>query len=433
MIRKIFPFLLFLIPFSIFPLYRVEMFKLQNGLTVILSPESDVHSVCILTYHKNGVKDDPVDIRGASYLFQTLMFLGTKNLAPYERVLFVKKNGGRSSGRVFYDNSIFYQVVPESDLNYALWIESERLKFLKLTERSINMQKKIIYERIYNFKARSIDFRAFNTARKNLFAGTLYETPLYGVLEKIQSFPVESIKSIYGTFVNPRNIIMVIAGKIDVDKVKSKIKKYFGDLYRTGPLAKGIRSPEIKSAYVYKNWMREVIPEHFILFGLHAPSKMSLDYIFFEFFRYYLSDPRISKLRRLFLGILKMNIKLSSEYSDNIGPNSLIIKMSSPERSEIEKARFYTNKIFQVLRNDRISPAEMKAVKSLMEIDFLKKITTLEKRAKILAENFFISGNLDYGNNYLRRIRKINAYDLLRIGKKYFAKKNLVILNVISK
>lgn len=425
--------LFFLIPLCLFPLYRIDMFTLQNGLTIILSPKVDVNSVCILTYHKNGVKDDPPEMRGASYLYQKLMFLETDHLAPYERVLFVKKNGGRSSGRVFYDNSVFYQVVPGTDLNYALWIESERLKSLHLTSRNINMQKKAIYGRIYNLTANSIEFRAFNFEQKNLFAGTLYETPLYGDLERINSFPVERIKDIYGIFTNPKNIIMVISGNFDENSIKSKIEKYFGDLYRTGPLASSIRIPERKSSYIYTNWMREVIPEHFILFGIHAPSKMSLDYIYFEFFRYYLADPRISKLKRLFSGTLKMDVEVNSRFSDNIGLNSFILKLSSHERSEIEKARFYTNKIFEVLVTDRIAASEVKAVKSLMELDFLKKITAPEERAKILAENYYISGNLDYGNSYLKRIRNINAYDLLRVGKKYFAKSNLVILNVISK
>lgn len=425
--------LLFLIPLCLFPLYRIDMFTLQNGLTIILSPKVDVNSVCILTYHKNGVKDDPPEMRGASYLYQKLMFLETDHLAPYERVLFVKKNGGRSSGRVFYDNSVFYQVVPETDLNYALWIESERLKSLHLTSRNINMQKKAIYGRIYNLTAKSIEFRAFNFEQKNLFAGTLYETPLYGDLERINSFPIERIKDIYGIFTNPKNIIMVISGNFDENSIKPKIEKYFGDLYRTGPLAGSIRIPERKSSYIYTNWMREVIPKHFILFGIHAPSKMSLDYIYFEFFRYYLADPRISKLKRLFSGTLKMDVEVNSRFSDNIGLNSFILKLSSHERSEIEKARFYTNKIFEVLVTDRIVASEVKAVKSLMELDFLKKITAPEERAKILAENYYISGNLDYGNSYLKRIRNINAYDLLRVGKKYFAKSNLVVLNVISK
>ncbi len=431
--RAILFFCIFSLSSILLPLYRVEMFTLKNGMTVILSPDKGKKSVCVLTYHKNGVKDDPADIRGASYLYQNLMFLGTKNLAPYERVLFVKKNGGRSSGRVYYDNSVFYQVVPKRDLNYALWIESERLKFLNLNTNEINLQKKRIYGRIYNLINRSIDFRAREMVKKNLYKGTLYETPLYGAIENIYRFSVSRIKNIYRTFTQPRNIIIVIAGDFNQEDLRSRVEKYFSNITGNGPLAKEIKSPDYKGNYVYKNWMREVIPSHFLLFGIHAPSKMSHDYVYFEFLRYYLADPRISKLKRIFLGTLKMDVELTSSFSNNIGLNSLILKLKSSKRSQIEKARFYIRKLFDVLVTDRINPSDLKIVKSLLELDFLKKISRPEERSRILAENFHISGNLDYGNSYLKRIRNITAFDVLRIAKKYFNRKKMVVLNVISK
>ena len=78
------------------------------------------------------------------------------------------------------------------------------------------------------------------------------------------------------------------------------------------------------------------------------------------------------------------------------------------------------------------SPA-LKTMKSLMEIDFLKNLTLPEKMSLVLAENYHMSGNLDYGNMFLKRVRKISSFDIVRISKKYLRKENMVILNVFSK
>ena len=51
----------------------------------------------------------------------------------------------------------------------------------------------------------------------------------------------------------------------------------------------------------------------------------------------------------------------------------------------------------------------------------------------LLAENYHMSGNLDYGNMFLKRVKKINSFDIVRISKKYLKKENMVILNVFSK
>ncbi len=420
---------------QLFSNFDVNYYKLHNGLTVILSPEKDAGSICIMVYHKNGVRDDPAAIRGASYLYQSLMFLGTQNLAPYERILFTKNNGGRSSGRVNYDNSIFYQVVPDNDINYALWIESERLKSLDLSDRNITEQKNKIYRRIYNISNRSVNFRAMSWIHGEIYRNTLYSTPLHGELEKINSFDNNSIRNLYTSFTNPKNIIIVISGHFEENDIREKIERYFSGLSsssRHRPSREIIPS-EMTKGYVYKNWMRELLPEHFILYGIKAPSKLNLDHLYFNFIKYYLVDKRISKLDRIFKSNLKMDINISYEYSDNIGANALVIKVASPKRAEIEKARFYLNRVFLMLQTDRLTSSEIKTIKSLMEIDYLKKISTPEGRCLILAENFHMSGSLDKENSFIRRLRRINAYDLLRISKKYLVKKNLVILNVFSK
>lgn len=424
-------FLLLLAP--LYSVIRVTHFSLPNGLTILLSPDETMNSVCVLTYHKNGTTSDPADIRGASYLYQKLMFLETENLSPYERVRFIMKNGGRSSGKINYDNSVFYQVVPSSDLNYALWLESERLQKLKLTDLAIIGQRKDVYDRIYRFINRSIHFRSGEWIRKELFKDSIYKTPLYGDIEKLNTFDTARIKRIYQNFSNPKNIILVISGKFEEDKIREKIDRYFGSFVAKSIPVKDPVAARRSVGYKYENWMREVIPENFILIGLRAPSKLNLDYTYFKLLVYYLVDKRISKLNRIFKSNLKMDVDISYDYSDNIGANSLLIKITSAKRAELERVRFYIRRLFDMLMKDRLTSSELKTIKSLMEIDFLKDLTKPEKMSLILAENYHMSGNIDYGNMFLKRVRKINSFDIVRISKKYLKKENMVILNVFSK
>ncbi len=427
------PFLLLLLFTTIYPAIRVSNFILPNGLTVLLSPDDTANSVCVLTYHKNGVTNDPSEIRGASYLYQSLMFLETDNLSPYERVRFIMKNGGRSSGKVNYDNSVFYQVVPGSDLNYALWLESERLQKLKLTDTKIIGQRKKVYDRIYKFSNRSIYFRSGEWVRKELYRDSIYKTPLYGYIEKLNTFDTGRIKRLYKYFTNPSNIILVISGKFDEEGIREKVERYFGSLESNStPVSDPVAASRTKG-YKYENWMREVIPENFILIGLRAPSKLNLDYTYFKLLVYYLVDKRISKLERIFKSNLKMDVNISYDFSDNIGANSLVIQVSSSKRAELERVRFYIRRLFAMLMTDRLTTSELKSIKSLMEIDFLKSLRKPEMMSLLLAENYHMSGNLDYGNMYLKRLKKINSFDIVRISKKYLKKENMVILNVFSK
>jgi len=126
----------------------VNSFDLPNGLKVILAPSNEAQAAAVCVYHMRGARGEPADGRGISYLYQYLMFDGNENLEPYDHVLFINKIGGIVSGRVNYDNSVFYEVLPAQEINVALWLESERLKSLRLQDANIDYHKSQIYTRI---------------------------------------------------------------------------------------------------------------------------------------------------------------------------------------------------------------------------------------------------------------------------------------------
>ena len=83
---------------------------------MILAPSSDTQAASVCVYHMHGARNEPADSRGISYLYQYLMFDGNDNLEPFDHVLFINKMGGVVSGRVNYDNSVFYDVLPAQEI-----------------------------------------------------------------------------------------------------------------------------------------------------------------------------------------------------------------------------------------------------------------------------------------------------------------------------
>ena len=175
----------------------ITTFRLANGLRVILAPRDHIEAACIMVYHLTGVRDDPPDIKGASFLYQTLMLGGTQNLDPLDRIMFIKKYGGDSSGSVDYDNSIFCQLVPDSEVNNALWLESERIGSLRLENQNIDILKDNVFKRYSRLNSTNIHFKAMSWIKSVVFEGTVYQTPLYGNLEQLMSFDNQKIKRLY--------------------------------------------------------------------------------------------------------------------------------------------------------------------------------------------------------------------------------------------
>ena len=414
--------------------YRVSSFKLPNGLRVILSPSDGIEATCVLFYHLTGARDDPAEARGCSYLYKNLMFSSTQNLDPYEHIRFVKKNGGMNDSRINYDSSVFFQVIPDTKINYALWLEKERITSLLLTDRSMSLLKDNLYRRIYRLTNTNVNFRAVNWIKPIVFEGTVYQTPAYGNVEEIRSLDNQSIRKVYDNFRNPANIILVVTGKFNEAEIKKIIIKHFSQLYfRSRPNKKNYVSIKPRNKYVYKNWLLEGLNRNFAVYGIRAPSKFSYDHLYFDFIRYYLVDKRISRLEKMLNHINDLKINISYEYTDNFESNALIITISTKKRINLEKAKYVLSKELVALGSKPISSSDLKVTRSLMEIDFMKDMSVLEKRGVFLAEYFHLTGNLNYEETYSRRIKKISSYDIIRISKEYLKKENLVILNVYSK
>ena len=410
---------------------NVNSFELPNGLKVILSPSNDMQTVAVCIYNMNGARNDPADSRGISYLYQYLMFDGNENVESYDHVLLINKMGGVVSGRVSHDNSVFYEVLPASEINLALWLESERLKSLRLEDGNIDYHKNEIFTRINRLGELNLNFKAQTWINAKIFEGLPYAYPLYGDLNKIRSLNNDRIRESYRTFQNLSNIYLIIAGKFDINELKAGINKFFQNI------PPGRRSPDVvanasnqHSIYSVKNWLIPGLKNNFIFFGIKSPGKTSYNFVYFDFLRYYLTDPRISRLEYILNKVNKLNIEIESTYTDFFEANALTIQLSSTERINLEKAKYVLGQEFSALTTKPISNTEVKAIRSLMEIDLLKSAYNLEERCQRIGEFYHMFGELNFLEMQLKRLRKIMSFDVLESAKKYLIKENQVILNV---
>ncbi|MDQ1353229.1 MAG: Peptidase protein [Acidobacteriota bacterium] len=410
---------------------NITGFRLANGLRVILAPVDNIEAACVMLYHLTGARDDPPDLKGASYLYQTLMLGGTQNLDPLDRIMFIKKYGGSSNGIVDYDNSIFCQLVPDSEVNNAIWLESERISSLRLEDHNIDVLKDNIYKRYSRLNSSNVHFRAMSWIKSLVFEGTVYQTPIYGNLEQLMSFNNQRIKKIYENFNDLSDIIMVVAGKFSVAEVKETINKHFAGLPGQRKNQKrNYQQIEPRKEYIYRNWTEDPVEQSFVICGIRGPAKLNPDHLCFDLIRYYLLDKRISKLERLFNQRTDLDVNLSYEYTDYIEANALVIKITAIRRLDLEKAKYILANLLNSLTTGSISADEVKMVKTLMEIEFKKKLMDLQMWGLLLAESYHLSGSVDLTGTYLNALRKITPFDVTRTAKKYFKKENQVILNV---
>jgi len=425
-------FFLLLLFAPLFPqTINVTSFELPNGLKVILSPSNDMQTAAVCVYNMNGARHDPADSRGISYLYQYLMFDGNENLESYDHVLYINRMGGMVSGRVSHDNSVFSEILPASEINVALWLESERLKSLHMEDANIDYQKSQVFGRINRLTESNLNFRAQTWINTKVFAGLPYAYPLYGDLSKIRYLNNDRIRETYRKFQNLSNIFLIISGKFDINEVKAGINKFFQNIppgRRSRDMVVNVSKQH--SSYSVKNWLLPGLKTNFTFLAIKSPGKVNYDFLNFDFLRYYLTDPRLSRLDHILNKVNRLNIEIECTYTDYFEANALTIQLSCPERVNLEKAKYVLEQEFLALSTKLISNAELRAIRSLMEIDFYKSAYNLEERCLRIGEFYHMFGEMNFLDAQLKQLRRISSYDVLQSAKKYLLKENQVILNV---
>ena len=209
---------------------RVEEYRLENGLKVILIEDNRSPSVVNSIWYKVGSSDEVQGKTGISHILEHMMFKGTENLGPGEFSSIVKKMGGTENAFTSKDFTGYFQKVHKSDLEKCIELESDRLRNLNLDLNQIKKEINVVKE---ERRLRTDDNPVSKTFEKimiNAFGMNNYGIPIIGTMSDIENTTKKDLQNWYKSHYQPNNAVVIIAGNFDKDKVKRYIKKYYGSI-----------------------------------------------------------------------------------------------------------------------------------------------------------------------------------------------------------
>ncbi|MDZ7765134.1 MAG: pitrilysin family protein [Melioribacteraceae bacterium] len=213
--------------------YKKEI--LDNGLEVVLYKESSLPLVSVNLWYKVGSANEKPGKTGFAHLFEHMMFQGSQNIPKEMHFKYVQEAGGTLNGSTSLDRTNYYETLPSSSLELALWLESDRMGFLlpSLTEAKLKNQKDVVM----NERRQRYDNQPYGLAWEKLLSnlfnhGHPYSWPTIGWMEDIEKFNLDDVKKFFQTYYVPNNASLVIAGDIEYSETFELVKKYFDDIPR---------------------------------------------------------------------------------------------------------------------------------------------------------------------------------------------------------
>ncbi|HET9365031.1 MAG TPA: pitrilysin family protein [Candidatus Angelobacter sp.] len=205
---------------------------LPNGLRVIIVPEHTAPVFAISLTYNTGSRNEKPGRTGFAHLFEHMMFEGSANVGKGEHMLLVQNFGGRLNGSTNNDQTNYFEELPRNQLDLALFLESDRMKALNITQANLNNQRNAVQEE----RRLRVDNQPYGKSTEELdsmaYDSFPYHHSVVGSMEDLNAASIDDVKNFFRIYYAPNNVVMVLAGDLDPKETLAKVKKYFGDIPR---------------------------------------------------------------------------------------------------------------------------------------------------------------------------------------------------------
>ena len=209
-----------------------EQFTLPNGLRVVVHTDRKAPIVAVNIWYHVGAKDEPSGRTGFAHLFEHLMFQGSENhsgefFEPFKQVGATDQNGTTNTDRTNY-----FQNVPTTALDMALWMESDRMGHLlgAIDQAALDEQRGVVQNEKRQGENQPYGQVWDKLTRAMYPAGHPYHHGVIGSMNDLNAASLDDVKTWFRTWYGPNNAVLVLAGDIDVATAREKVAKYFGDV-----------------------------------------------------------------------------------------------------------------------------------------------------------------------------------------------------------
>ena len=244
------------------PDIKYTKFVLKNGLTVLVHEDHKAPIVAVNTWYHVGSKNEKPGKTGFAHLFEHLMFSGSENfnttyLNALERIGATNLNGTTNNDRTNY-----FENVPTSMLDYALFAESDRMGHLLgvLDQKKLDLQRGVVQNEKRQGENQPYGVTEELIVKNTYPVGHPYSWTVIGEMQDLDAAAMADVQDWFKTYYGPNNTIIVIAGDVTPEVARQKVEKYYGEIPPGPPIAKQ-ETWIAKRTGTHRGWVQDRVPQ----------------------------------------------------------------------------------------------------------------------------------------------------------------------------
>jgi len=415
----------------------IEVKKLPNGLTVVVSEDHTAPTFGMSTAYRIGFRLEPKGRTGFAHLFEHMMFEGTPVAPKGTLTRVIEGGGGVLNGSTRSDYTNYIASAPTSALDAMLWLEADRMTQLDFSEKNLKNQQEVVKEEIrVNVKNRPYGLFYWTDLSGKAFDKWENAHDGYGSFEDLDAASLKDVEAFYQGYYGPNNAVMALVGDLTPAEVFAKVEKYFGALpSRPVPPLTDV-SEGLNTAERTLEQTDPLARVPAIAVGYKMPARGSRDHVPGAVLGDLLLNGEAS---RLYQGLVKgrelllevqggMNWPLGDAWTFN-GPSLMVMfALYKPTTSAKGVADAIQEEIERIARQG-IPAADLARVKTKMRSDFFAGLELPIYRADAIALNQLLTGSAAFVNEIPAKLEAVTSADLQRVASTYLTVANRTVVD----
>ena len=362
---------------------QFDKFKLDNGLTVLVHPDTSTPMAVVNVLYNVGAKDENPAKTGFAHLFEHLMFGGSIHIPDYDEPL--QRAGGENNAYTTNDLTNYYCQIPAENLETAFWLESDRMLSLAFSEKSLEVQRKVVCEEFKEHYINKPYGDAWHKMRKLAYTTHPYQWMTIGAsLEHVEQATMQEVKDFFFQFYRPNNAILVVTGNVQLGQVKQLAEKWFGPIPAGTPYVRNLpKEPEQQKARTLE--VRADVPMDMLMMTWHMGGRFDKGYHATDLITDVLGGGASARLYEQLIKVKQIFSSIECYHFGTIDPGLLVIEgklVKGVSMSVAEKA--VLNEV-EKIKNEILPLAEVQKVINKTESMICFEDMSIMNRAHSLA------------------------------------------------
>ena len=222
----------------------VTDFKLANGMEVVVIPDHRAPVVTHMVWYRVGSADEVSGKSGLAHFLEHLMFKGTTKHPLGELDHLISINGGEGNAFTTRDYTAYFQHIAADRLPLMMELEADRMQNLVLTDENVLPELQVVREERRSRTENDPSALLTEQIDAAMYTASPYGKPVIGWMSEVAKLTRTDALDFYKAHYTPANAILVVAGDVTPEQVKTLAEKYYGGLKNTFTPEPRVRTAE---------------------------------------------------------------------------------------------------------------------------------------------------------------------------------------------